>query len=57
MLCSRNLHSVIGELYFKNKQKRTPQKKESDLWLPEARVGGVKLDEDEKYKLPVISKY
>ena len=51
MLCSRNLHSVIGELYFKNKQKQTPQKKESDLWLPEARVGGVELDEDKKVQI------
>lgn len=51
MLCSRNLHSVIGELYFKNKQKQTPQKKESDLWLTEARVGGVELDEDKKVQI------
>ena len=42
MLCTRNPHNVVGQLFvvgFKNK-KTNSQKKRTDLWLPEAGVLG-----------------
>ena len=45
MLYIRNYHSVVGQLYFKNK--KNSQKKRSDLWLPKVGSGGEgELDKD-----------
>ena len=40
MLCNGNQRSVVGQLYFKNKErKKQTQKKRPDLCLPEAEGG------------------
>ena len=48
MMHNRNLHSIIGQFYFKSKEKR------SDLWSPAAgSEGGLKI-QTSSYK---INKY
>ena len=50
-------HSIVGQLYFKNKQ-TNKQKKRSDLWLPEAghEGRGDWMKAVKRYKFPVEGK-
>ena len=42
MLYNRNLPSLVGQLYFKNKPKNLWRKR-SDLWLPDTGDGAGKI--------------
>lgn len=52
MFCNRNQHSVVAQLYFKNKHINKLIQKKSYLWLPEA--GGNWMEAVKRHKLPVI---
>ena len=43
LCCAPETNSVVGQLYFKNKQTENSEKKRSELWLPGGEVGGGRI--------------